>query len=134
MARAARVRLFWSPSPSPDTVKQIIRVYKDGQLHAELPVEPGIVETRIRVRANHKLQFDVLTVDSEGITTLSDSYFHQFGDFQQPLPATDLGHQTEDVFDLPDDDPMGEVEFVTAPPAPPPADDVPSPERPPETT
>ena len=100
MGKVADVKLFWTPSPSEDVASQEVSVSIDGAEAMITPITPEVAELLIEVQASKSVVFSVKTTDTEGNSSISESYTFRIGDLEAPAPATNLGHQVVAVRDV----------------------------------
>jgi hypothetical protein len=99
--KVARVRLFWTPSPTSTVAKvEVVSTVNGESTVAEFPGNLTS-EHVIDVPAFSTASFLVRTYGDEG--EVVDSMTHSFttGDLEETFPATDLGHEIVEVVDVP---------------------------------
>jgi len=102
--KQARVRFFWSRSPSTNATAQRLEIVKNGTLTA-IDFPPEVEEYVADIMASTGGEFRVITLDTEGNEVSSDSFPFVLGDLEKPLPATGLGIEIMAVSDVPDEPP-----------------------------
>lgn len=97
--KVADVKLGWTKSPSADVSKIQIVVINDG-VTTTSEGGPEVESLQIVVQASKAVQFKVVTFDSEGLQSTSETYTFTLGDLEAPLPATSLFHEVVGVRDV----------------------------------
>lgn len=92
MAKIATVKLTWLRSPSSDAASVEIRTTVNGNTTT---IEGPITQESFTLECepNSSVTFSVITFDSEGLATESESHSFVLGDLDAPLPATALNHE-----------------------------------------
>lgn len=102
MSKVASVKLSWTKSQSVDVLKSILSVQIDGGIATVTELGPEVESAVVDVNAKSSVVFSVTTVDSEGLSTVSELYTFTLGDLEAPLPATNLFHEVVGVRDVVD--------------------------------
>lgn len=98
----ARVKLFWTLSPSPDVAKREIEVSTAaGTIVAEVPL--GVNEFLYTAESDSTLVFKTRVYDSANNVAESQSFTFVVPDLEAPLPDTELGATILEV--IPDEPP-----------------------------
>jgi hypothetical protein len=99
MAKVADVKLFWSKSPSQDIAKVTVTTTING-VDTVAEFGPEVEEMQIEVAALGTVQFQIVVTDTEGKVASSEIHSFTLGDLEDPLPATNLGHEILGVRDV----------------------------------
>lgn len=98
--KVADVKLFWTKSPSQDIAKVTVKTTINGT-ETVAEVGPEVQEIQVEVAALGSVQFQIDVTDTEGKVASSEIYSFTLGDLENPLPATNLGHEVLGVRDVP---------------------------------
>lgn len=104
MGRLADVRLGWTKSPSPNIVKQTVKVWVDGN-ESSVDAGPEIESVTITAKAFSTIRFQVVVRNSDGLEATSVDYSITLDSLENPQPATGLFHDILAVREVPDEPP-----------------------------
>ena len=98
MPKVADVKLMWTKSPSSD-VKSVKIVVTNNGSETTTELGPEVEDFQVVVQPMGTVQFKIVTFDSEGLQSTSETYSFSLGDLEAPLPATNLTHQVVGIRD-----------------------------------
>lgn len=87
----AHIRLYWTPSVSPNVAEQIVELNLDGT-DSTVPLATGIGEYEFDTQA-YDVMYRIKTVDPEGGYAYSGSVRFKVSNPEGLLPATSLGYE-----------------------------------------
>lgn len=99
MAKVADVKIFWTPSPSTDIEKVLVKTTING---AETISQFGaeVTEMMIVVSAMGSVTISIDVIDKDGLQASSEIHSFVLGDLEGPQPVTDIGHTVVAVRDV----------------------------------
>jgi len=96
----ARVRVFWTPSPSSDVISQHLVVLENGEEVVNDILSSTVSEKIVTLEQNSVVDVTVTVFD--GTFKVPAHFGFVMPDLEQPLPVTGLGFEILEV--LPDND------------------------------
>lgn len=91
----ARVRVFWTPSPSPDVKTQTLVVLENGVEVVNEVLTPNVSEKIVVLHQNSVV--DVKITVSDGTFSVPADFGFVMPDLEQPLPVSFIGFEVLEV-------------------------------------
>lgn len=98
--KVADVKIFWTPSPSADVEKVIVKTTVNGS-ETMSQFGPEVIEMMIEVAALGSVTVQIDVIDKEGLTGSSEIHSFVLGDLEAPQPVTNVGHEIVGIRDVP---------------------------------